>query len=160
MPSLTTYFKGQRQQGYAVPFRLLTWLHCDEALLTCHVEGFLDSTKVRTCSVSNPWLIRFLVVTLHRTVELSLRTVIARIEFVTALLTELQLSRIEFVTAQQLEGEKVCPLPTNPRTYKMNFPGSPKTFLSFLYRASDQGKRNPDHIWEQHVITHLQILTR
>jgi len=47
---------------------------------------------------------------------------------------------------------KVCPLPTNPRTYKMNFPGIPKTFLSFLYHASDQGERNPDPIWEQHVI--------
>ena len=33
------------------------------------VEGFLDCTKVRTCSVSFPWLIRFPVVTLYRTVE-------------------------------------------------------------------------------------------
>ena len=33
------------------------------------VEGFLDSTKVRTCSVSFPWLIRFPVVTFYRTVD-------------------------------------------------------------------------------------------
>jgi len=33
------------------------------------VESFHDSTKVRTCSVSFPWLIRFPVVTLYRTVN-------------------------------------------------------------------------------------------
>ena len=95
------------------------------------VEGFLDSTKVRTCPVSFPWLIRFLVVTLYR------RTAIARIEFVTQQPTV----KKSILCPQLRRLGKVTPFPTGNHVPAHDF-------QNFLSHAQDLADRSGRHrLW-------------